>query len=207
MSNADSHYKSDGAELPEEELVVEDAIAFQEKDIIRLLINFGNREIHFEVMDEEQNVQTVTTTVAERIHFELTHDNLAFENKNFALVFEEVAQHLADEKVPDASYFTQHHDPIIQQLAIDLVSNKYELSQHWERHHINVQTEEMVLKQSVYSALFSLKNSRIMKLISENQAQLKDSTEETMQLLIEQQQALLEAKRHFSSQLGRVILK
>ncbi len=196
-----------GDKKSEQEILVEDALEFQERDIIRLLINFGNREIHFEVIDEEENIQTVTTTVAERIHFEITHDNLVFENKNYELVFSEVAQHLAEEKVPEVNYFTQHHDPIIQQLAIDLVSNKYELSQHWERHHINVQTEEMVLKQSVYSALFSLKNTKIMKLISENQLLLKDSNEDTMQALIEQQQALLEAKKHFSAQLGRVILK
>ncbi|MBL0047527.1 MAG: DNA primase [Bacteroidetes bacterium] len=194
-------------EEAEKEFVVEDAIEYQERDIIRILVNFGNREIHFEVMDEEQNMQTVTTTVAERIHFEITHDNLLFENKNYQLIFTEVAQHLADEKVPDVAYFTQHHDPVIQQLAIDLVSNKYELSQHWERHHINVQTEEMVLKQSVYSALFSLKNTKIMKLINENQLQLKESTDENMQGLIEQLQALLEAKKHFSAQLGRIILK
>ena len=153
-------------------------------------------------------MQTVTTTVAERIHFEITHDNLIFENKNYALIFAEVTQHLADEKVPDVNYFTQHHDPLIQQLAITMVSSKYELSHHWERHHINVQTEEMVLKQSVYSAIFSLKNTKVMKLISENQQQLKEmSDHENMQTLIEQQQLLLEAKKHFSSQLGRIILK
>lgn len=194
----------------EQDIIVEDAIEFQERDIIRLLVNFGNREINFEVVDEEQNTQTVTTTVAERIHFEITNDQLTFENKNYELIFAEVAQHLADEKVPDVNYFTQHHDPLIQQLAIDMVSNKYELSQHWERHHINVQTEEMVLKQSVYSALFSLKNTKVMKLISENQQQLKefkDLNEESLQALIEQQQALLEAKKHFSLQLGRIILK
>lgn len=192
----------------EKEIIVEDAIEFQERDIIRLLINFGNREIHFEVEDENKNMQTVTTTVAERIHFEITHDNLIFENKNYELIFAEVAQHLADEKVPDVNYFTQHHDPLIQQLAITMVSSKYELSQHWERHHINVQTEEMVLKQSVYSAIFSLKNTKVMKLISENQQQLKEMSDyENMQTLIEQQQLLLEAKKHFSSQLGRIILK
>jgi DNA primase len=194
----------------EQDVIIEDAVEFQERDIIRLLINFGNREINFEVVDEEQNTQTVTTTVAERIHFEITTDHLLFENKNYELIFAEVAQHLADEKVPDVNYFTQHHDPLIQQLAIDMVSNKYELSQHWERHHINVQTEEMVLKQSVYSALFSLKNTKVMKLISENQQQLKefkDLNEESLQALIEQQQALLEAKKHFSLQLGRIILK
>ena len=192
----------------EKEIIVEDAIEFQERDIIRLLINFGNREIHFEVEDENKNMQTVTTTVAERIHFEITHDNLIFENKNYELIFAEVAQHLADEKVPDVNYFTQHHDPLIQQLAITLVSSKYELSHHWERHHINVQTEEMVLKQSVYSAIFSLKNTKVMKLISENQQQLKEMSDyENMQTLIEQQQLLLEAKKHFSSQLGRIILK
>ena len=204
-----SGYETEIAE-EEKEVVVEDAIEHQERDIIRLLINFGNREINFEVVDEEQNTQTVTTTVAERIHFEISNDNLVFENKNYELIFAEVAQHLADEKVPDVNYFTQHHDPAIQQLAIDLVSNKYELSQHWERHHINVQTEEMVLKQSVYSAIFSLKNTKIMKLIAENQQQLKDfkdSSEEAIQSLIEQQQALIEAKKHFSAQLGRIILK
>ena len=48
----------------------------------------GNREINFDVVDEEQNTQTVTTTVAERIHFELTNDNLLFENKNYEASYE-----------------------------------------------------------------------------------------------------------------------
>lgn len=211
-ANETSNFSGTETEIPEEEkeVLVEDAIEYQERDIIRLLINFGNREINFDVLDAEQNTQTVTTTVAERIHFEISNDSLNFENKNYELIFAEVAQHLADEKVPDVNYFTHHHDPAIQQLAIDLVSNKYELSQHWERHHINVQTEEMVLKQSVYSAIFSLKNTKIMKLIVENQQLLKDfkdSSDEAMQALMEQQQALIEAKKHFSAQLGRIILK
>ena len=40
--------------VEEKEIIVEDAIEFQERDIIRLLINFGNREIHFDVEDENE---------------------------------------------------------------------------------------------------------------------------------------------------------
>jgi len=195
---------NDEQELPQPAL---DEIEYQERDIIRLLINFGNREIHFELIDEEQQVQNITTTVAERIHHELMQDNLQFENKTYGLVFEELSQLLNNGITPDVTFYIQHENVQVQQLAINLISNKYELSQHWERHHINVQTEEMVLKQSVYSALFSLKNTKVMKLINENQLQLKDANAENMENIIEQLQALIEAKKHFSAQLGRIILK
>lgn len=204
------HESSELADNEAAALPLEDTIAFQERDIIRLLINYGNREITFEVEDENQQLQTVTTTIAERIHFEITQDELSFENKDYELIFKEVAQHLKEDKVPDAVYFTQHHDPLIQQLSIDLISNRYELSPHWERHHINVLTEEMQLKQSVYSAIFSLKNSKIMKLIANNQEQLKnfkEHSDETLHYLLEQQQTLKEANKYFSAQLGRIILK
>lgn len=209
QGNPDSSDIQQGS--PEEEIqlpeIQPDTIEYQERDLIRLLINFGNREIHFEIPDEEEQIQTHTTTVAERINTELKNDNLIFENNLYNQVLEEVTQILESGIAPDINFFTQHSNPQIQQLAVDLVSNKYELSQHWERHHIAVQTEEMVMKQTLYSALYSLKNSKVMKLIAENQQLLKEASIDNLEPIMAQLQGLLEAKKHFSAQLGRIIVK
>jgi hypothetical protein len=94
-------------------------------------------------------------------------------------------------------------------MAIDLVSEPYTLSKHWEeKHNIFVQSEEDLLKQTYLSAVTSLKIKFVILLIKQLQEKLKeieDPTElnEAMKTIIE----LNDTKGKLSQFQGRVILK
>ena len=191
-----------------EEYLLEESEA-QERDIIRLLLNYGEKEIVLEFKDENDQPQIMKTTVALLIQHELSHDNIELENASYTTILSEYFLQLNSEKSLDNSHFTNHSNENIQKIVVDLISAPYDLSKNWlERHHIIVQTEEMQLKQAVYHAIFSLKIKKVLKMISENQQQLKNTNdEEKINQLLEQQQRLTEAKKMFSAELGRIILK
>ena len=179
---------------------------FQERDIIRLIINYGDREMEFEIEDENNEKRTITPCIAEWILAEISVDSIPFENKLYSNILHEVKKNLEEKKLADIAFFTQHSNTEIQQLAIEMISSKYELSEHWEKHNILVNKEEQMLKGAVDASLSALKNGHILKLIAENQEKLLSANEDNLHVLLEEQQKLQGAKIFFSNKMGRVIL-
>ncbi len=194
--------------VPEELLekqkgISSDDCAAQEKDVIRILLNFGKEKVIVTSEDEEKNSVDVEITVAELIHMELAGDQIEMENPAYQGILKEYA----NGALPDANHFINHPDPIICKSVVDLLSSAYSLSMNWEKHGILVKTENHMLKRSVLSALYSLKVKRIAKMILENQKQLKEtSSDDDMMTLLHQQKQLSEAKKHFSAELGRIVI-
>lgn len=199
---------------PEEEFVIpekkEHNIAdaeHQERDIIRLLINFGASTVKVDSQNDEGEDIEVEVSVAYLLTHELQSDNIVIDNLLYNSVFNEFVQHLEKDVVPDTNYFISHENAAICSLTIDLISSPYALS-NWEQHGIFPTKEEEVLKRSVYNAIYSLKSRKIEMMIYDNQKRLKENPpEEEMMALMATQQSLLEAKKVFNNMLGRIVVK
>jgi DNA primase len=177
----------------------------QEKDIIRILINFGREHISIESENEEGQKTEEKYSVCEYIVHEIQKDNIEIEQPVYRKIFD-VFVHRQDD-APDANYFIQHHDPEISKVVIDILSTPYALA-NWEKHSIGVQMESMNLKQSAAHAMYALKIRKIEKMIHDNQKRMKESGNwEEQILLVQEQKLLLEAKKGFSAMLGRIVLK
>jgi len=179
----------------------------QEREIIRLLLNYGTQQVMADSEDEEGRPIEVPVSLAELLVHELVHDQIVFGTPGFQTIYEEYVRLVDTGTVPDLNYFTHHANADISKLSIDLVSIPYSLS-NWERHFIYVQTEDKILKSAALHAIYSLKLRRVEIMLHENQKQLRtvDSEDELLQLL-QQAQQLLEAKKHFSGMLGRVVVR
>lgn len=189
--------------LDEQKKLSTDDASFQEKDVIRILLHYGKEKVFVEGEDEEKNKVDVEISVAELITMELNNDSITFENPVYQVIFSE----FADKKLPDDNHFINHADAAVSQTAVNILSSPYLLSQNWEKHGILVKTENILLKRSVLSSLYSLKVKRIAKMIADNQKQLKEtSNEDDMMTLLYQQKLLSEAKKHFSAELGRIVI-
>jgi DNA primase len=197
-----------------EELVVEEkrehSIAdaeYQERDIIRLLINFGNHTISIDSEDETGKTFQADVSAAYLIIHELQSDNIVLENLLYNSMFNEFIQQVEKGLVPDTSYFINHENAALSSLTIDLISSPYTLS-NWEEQGIYPIKEEDILKQSIYGAIYSLKSRKLEMMIHTIQKKLKENPpEEELIQLLQTHQSLSEAYKTFNNLLGRIIVK
>lgn len=152
-------------------IVISDPSEIIEKDIIRLLLNYGNH-ILFVLKDEEGNEQQIS--VASYIIHELTADELELQNPVFKQIYEEIQQALTQNTPIDNKYFVHHPDKEIAQLAADLLSNSYHLSKMWKVDIIFDDT----LKKWVLDTIMSFKNQKILTVLRQTQNQLIRAQEE-----------------------------
>lgn len=181
----------------------------QERDIIRILVNYGHKivQIDSEDVDESERPIQLDISIAELIRHELEKDEIILENKLYKSIFDEFVNQIDQSNIPESNFFTNHPNQEISTLAIDLVSSPYFLSD-WEKHSIFITKEEEVIKQSLNNAVYSLKSRRLEMMIGDIQKQLKENLpEDEVMKLMQTQFYLLQAKKEFNKLLGRIVVK
>ena len=141
--------------------------------------------------------------------YEISTDNITFFNSTYSKIFVEY-QHLLNQNISvNQQYFLSHQDSEIQKMAVDLISEPYTLSKHWEeKHNIFVQSEETLLKQVYLSAITSLKIKFVISMIKQLQEKLKETeNSEELDAIMTTIIELNNAKGDLSKFQGRVILK
>ncbi len=187
----------------------EDTLFYQEHDIIRILLHYCDRKIAVENYDEENNLVETEISIADFIVHELTEkDDLNFETPVLKEIFNEFVAAFRSEKKLTAQVFINHTDEKIKNLAIELLSSKYELH-NWKGKSIVVSEETQNLKRAVGGAVLSFKAKKLNQLIEETRLQLKSATEQGGEInsLLLRQQKLDDLKKLFGKELGRVVLK
>lgn len=180
----------------------------QEKDIIRILLNFGDKKVSVEAEDDEGKPIQTMISVAELMVFELKQDEIVFNNPVYQTIYSEYLKAEEEGQVLNQAHFVTHSDKNVSTLAIDLISTPYSLSENWEKHGIFVTTEEAILKKSVYSAIYSLKSKKLAKLIQESQKSIKEAKDdEELFALLEKQNQMNILKKKLNELLGRVVIK
>jgi DNA primase len=182
----------------------------QERDVIRVLLNYGDMVFALERsngQEEEESVTEYEESVAGFIVNEVMADRIAFENPVYQLVYNAFEQGLDNGNLPRQQFFLQHENQEISALSVDLIFTPHNLSHNWEeKHHIFVQTEKEKLKNLVERTVYSLKMAKIKKMLQENREKIKAVNDEKgRDKLLRQYHNLLEAKKSISKYLGRVL--
>ncbi len=184
--------------------------AYQERDIIRILLMHGAKTLKLEVPGEEGRMEVVEVSVADYALNELHSDAITFDDPSLQKILQMFYDHYIEQGLStplDNNVFLTHTDPDISRTAVDILATPYTLAA-WDKHKVPVTLEEDMLKRSIQSAVYSLKMRRLEMMITENQKQIKESADEEEVInLVMEQQALLQAKKAFSAQLGRVVIK
>jgi len=181
---------------PEPEATVPDGEP-QEKEIVRLLLMYGNRMIDWDGI--------TNTYIGPFIIAELS--DVEFEQpvcKQFVAIYKEQTD---NGKLPDEQYFINHPDAQIVNLAIDLLSVRYELSANWyEMHKIFVPDED--LKKAVFGGIYHLKKQKVNKILEKLRTDLQTTVSETDQeILLNQYIFMKKVEKKIVDYLGSVILK
>lgn len=181
---------------------------YTEKEIIRLLLKYGSRELDRLKHDEDRQEEIIT--VQDYIVGEILSDELTFDDNVCSKIFSDYRFYSQQGLFPGDKHFVKHEDPEISRLSADLLVDSHELSRIWKSKQTYVETEEMKLKDIVPDTVLKFKSGKIISARKGIMEQLeKASKEGDKDRILELQKRynmLSTALRQISKQLGNRIL-
>jgi len=178
----------------------------EEREIIYFLLKFGNRLLKF------SGAERADITVAQYIIREIQNDELQFTNLVYKLVFEDVKAITEAGKPISEKVFTFHDNKEIQDLAVDIVTSKYELSKVWKRKesYIEMPGENLGVEVPKALLLYKLKvvNMALDELRKEIEKVEKNGDVEKVMQLMTRLRDLEGVKNQLTHVIGeRIILR
>jgi DNA primase len=189
--------------LPPEELTPEPPVkkddASQEREIVRLLLLYGNKMIDW---DGIANTYIGPFMVTELGDVEFEHPA----SKKFIELY---AKELENGVLPEEQFFIHYQDKEIVDLTVTLLATKYTLSENWyEMHKILVPDEQVNMKATILGAIFHLKKQKVGKILDGLRTELqKAEGDADTELLLTQYMHMKKVEKSISDYLGSVILK
>ena len=187
--------------LESEEITVTDfskIIAYQEKESIRVLLNYGDEIIQ---KTDENEITLWDYFISESEDIEFTHP---IYNK----IFKAMVQRNKEQLPLSFEYFLSIDDPEIQKTIIELCAPKYEISEFWkEKYHIEIPLEEDFIKDLTYSNILRLKFRVIQHLIEVQNEKLKTAIEGDVDALLDEISELKQTEMEIAKIIGNVTVK
>lgn len=182
-------------------------IRSEEKELLRLMMNYGNILILVDGEDEDNVKHTFEMTVAEYILMELYRDEIEFEDPIHQMILDEYGHEVSNERLPLLNFFIQHMNPAISNFAINNAQINYTLSEKWGKFGVTVTDEKNEVKRSSEHILFSLKDKKLNAYILNLKEELKTLTYEDVLKTQESIMKLEQNKKRINKLLGRIIIK
>jgi DNA primase len=176
---------------------------YQERDIVRLLVQFGSHVLPGE-----------NTTVGELVLADIEESLSDFDNPLYGKLAGECHALLLAGKTFDQHYFIQHEQPEIANLAIDMLAEPWEFSPNWEAMwNYPLQNQPMPERNFMLDtrqALDRFKLRKVQKMCALNlarvQAASKSGDHEAMMRYMKIQQKLNETRNEIAQRVGTVVL-
>ncbi|MEN9319224.1 MAG: hypothetical protein RLZZ309_211 [Bacteroidota bacterium] len=186
-------FQQETQEIDNNDLVL-DKDLLHEKNLIRLLIEFGN-----EILADGK---LVSTWIAEEL------EPFPLDNQEMIQLVKVYFDWQIAGKMPNHKTLQYHEDPKIQQLVMGLFEPEHELSLRWnEKLGIKKVVAESSFQHEVEVSLLYYKLRKIKKMIRQNQEDMeKESGEDQIQLL-HIHKHLKDAERELTKIIGTVIFK
>jgi DNA primase len=195
-----------------EQLKEVNSLFILEREIIRILLLFGNQETDFidfvEVEDEDGVIhlekEKYTNQVSKELYLNLQDDEIEFSNEIFKSIYYEMIHQLNQEDKIEMETFINHSNTDISSIVTSILMDdeKYTLSD-WKRKNIFVTESVEVLSKLVSDAILNLRRILIDKKI---QQLINPSDGEAVQNIdLEMIQNYTELKKRLYNKLMRVV--
>lgn len=133
---------------------------WQERDVIRLLLDNSAYEI-----EGENAIARILRNLSD----------VEIDHPVYARVVEAYRDGFAQGIFLPQSFFIQHEDPEIRQLAIDLLHSPYELSDNWEKmHDVPITDKQFLARKDIVKAISLLKLKKILRMKYDVETRLKE---------------------------------
>lgn len=187
--------------------IEEFTIQHQEKDLIRILLNYGERSIDIHVTNEDGHEETHQVSVAEYIISNLETDEIVLESHTYATIYTEYVELIGREEFPQATNFTQHSNQAISSESSAILISPYSLSENWQRHFIYPETEDQQLRKTAKDCVFRLKLKRVQRIILDLQKEMESAVgdDDKYDSLLQEKMMLDKARAELSKYFGTVI--
>jgi DNA primase len=166
-----------------------------EREILRILLNYSDQPL------------TEGYTLAAYLLEQL--EDLEFRTPVFAQLMKISVEKLNAGFLNLADYFIREEtDQNLKREAIDLLTHKYELSEHWETHQIFVPKEIDLLQYAADTSILRLKWRNVQSMIKENHDQLQTVTDpDEMMKLLQVSKALKTFEMEIAGALGIIVAR
>lgn len=183
-------------ELAPSKLDAQSMVQLQERETIRLLLNYADKAVE-------------DHTLSEFIMQEL--DDVTFTNPVYKQIYEAFKNGAMQGNVPDSNSFLTSSSPEIKNTVTELITARYDTSKHWNSKKIFFSKENDIVNELALSNVLRLKFRMVQKMMEENLQKIKEaetggSWEQLDQALIDQT-GLKDAERELAKMLGIVVAK
>ena len=184
-------------------------LEFQERDLIRLMLMYGDLGIPLSVENDSGEVVEQNYPLAQFIIEEMISDKLSYANEDYQKIFDEFLDALENDLILNDSHFINASDQNINSIVVDLTTSKDYLSENWiKKHNIHTKTEGNQLKKAVVESVTIFKLRVTENLISEKQELLKsEKTENILFNILKDIKQLTDVRNIFANELGIIITK
>lgn len=171
----------------------------QEREIIRLLLLYGNRMIDW---DGIANTYIGPFMIAEL-------SDVTFDNTACKAFVEDYRANVENGVLPEEQLYIHHKDKDIVDLTVTMLASRYTLSENWyEMHRIAVPDEQANMKATILGAIFHLKKHKVAQILENLRKELQNTPgEQDQEILLNQYMRMKKVEKHISDYLGSVILK
>jgi DNA primase len=172
----------------------------QEREFIRVLLNYGRDLAHWETNPNLPIAPLLINSILD----------IPFTDPVCARILKIYQGYIAKQELPEDRVFTSHTDKAISELAITLLSPRYEISPNWndDKRKIYVPQEHEHLQELVYTTVFRIKKRWVESQMHELREELKTTKDEAQtEALLQKYQAMKDALKIIGERLGTIILK
>ncbi len=186
------------------------SLYYQEKDLIRLLLSYGEQAIEIAVVNEDGHDEVHNVSVAEYLITNIEQDEIQLETPVYNTIFKEYIEFIGREEIPTAQSFTQHSDSNISTESTNVLISQYAISENWTvRHNVYPETEEMLLRKATKDCVFRLKLRKVQHISKQLMHDIEEAgnDEEKLESLLREKIYLDRTKSEIAKYFGSVILE
>lgn len=173
-------------------------IELQERESIRLLVNYGTEKIQTKEQEDKYQLSYFLNEAYE----------LQFTNVAYRKILDIFRQKMSEGELIDGKFLLSHEDEEIRNTVIDLSMDKYEISPNWEeKYQIYVPKESEYLRDVTYSNVLRLKFRILQQMIQEETDKLKNTENlDEVDELLDHIEGLKKSSVEIGKILGNVIV-
>ncbi|MDN5211136.1 DNA primase [Fulvivirgaceae bacterium BMA12] len=149
-----------------------DALMWQEKESVRILLTYGTNEVEDDVKLSQYMLHEL--------------EEISFNTPIYSEILTTIKEHLKKGVWIDVDYFLNHGSEEVKQEVIDLTTEKFDISENWyEMYKIHVAREPEKIDDVAFTNIHRLKWRFIQKKIDSYLAQLKQESDPDKQISLQ----------------------
>jgi len=171
----------------------------QEKEIVRLLLNYGHELVHWDGITDTYIAPYVISNMAD----------VSFEDAVCKTIIDEYAVRIEQGELPTVQDFIQSQDQRVADLAVSLISSPYVLSDNWyEKRKIYVKNETENMRATILGGIFHLKKRKVDDILKSIRDEIQNEKDEDNQMILMQRYLRVkEVEKGINNFLGSVVVK